>query len=141
MDFGVTSTGLMDGLTVGFGMGTEETTVGTELDHQVAFATYSYGGITVGGNINEIEGDAASNDIEFSSLGITYAVTDDFSIGYNTSTSDNAAQAQDQEATGISASWTSGGVSVGGMINTVDNASYAASQDTEGYELNISFAF
>ena len=141
MDFGVTSTGLMDGLTVGFGMGTEETTVGTELDHQVAFATYSYGGITVGGNINEIEGTAASNDIEFSSLGITYAVSDEFSIGYNTSTSDNAAQAQDQEATGISASYTSGGLSVGGMINTVDNVAYAASSDTEGYELNIAFAF
>ena len=141
LDFGVSSTGLMDGLTVGLGMAEEETTLGTVIDHQVAFATYSVGAITVGGSMNEKEGDAASNDVEFRSFGVSYAVSDDVSISYNTSTSDNASEAQDQEASGISASWTSGGVSVGGMINTVDNASYAASQDTEGYELNISFAF
>ena len=141
MDFGIQSTGLMDGLTVGLAMGEGEQTVDTTIDYTVMFATYSVGGITVGASMNEKEGTAASNDVEFRSYGISYAVSDDFSISYNQSTSDNASEAEDQDASGISASWTSGGVSVGGMINTVDNASYAASQDTEGYELNISFAF
>ena len=141
MDFGIQSTGLMDGLTVGFGMGEEETTLDSTVDHQVMFATYSVGGITIGASMNEKDGDAASDDVEFSAYGVTYAVTDDFSIGYNQSTADRASSSEDQEASGISASWTSGGVSVGGMINTVDNVEYAASQDTEGYELNISFAF
>ena len=141
MDFGVVSTGLMDGLTVAFGMGEEETTVDSTIDHQIMYAKYSVGGLTIGATMNEKDGTAASDDIEFRAYGVTYAVTDDFSIGYNQSTADRASSAEDQEASGISASWTSGGVSVGGMINTVDNASYAASQDTEGYELNISFAF
>ena len=40
----------------------------------------------------------------------------------------------------MSASFTSGGITVGGMINDVDNVSNGT-EDTEGYELNISFAF
>ena len=141
MDFGVVSTGLMDGLTVAFGMGEEETTVDSTIDHQIMYAKYSVGGLTIGATMNEKDGTAASDDIEFRAYGVTYAVTDDFSIGYNQSTADRASSAEDQEASGISASWTSGGVSVGGMINTVDNVEYVASSDTEGYELNISFAF
>ena len=141
MDFGIKSTGLMEGLTVGYGMGEEETTVGTTIDHQVAFATYAVGGITIGGSMNEKDGPTAATDVEFTSIGITYAVTDEFSIGYNQSTSDMASKASDQEASGISASFTTGGMTIGGMINTVDNVDHTASQDTEGYELNIAFAF
>jgi len=141
MDFGIKSTGLMEGLTVGYGMGEEETTVGTTIDHQVAFATYAVGGITIGGSMNEKDGPTAGTDVEFTSIGITYAVTDEFSIGYNQSTSDMASKASDQEASGISASFTTGGMTIGGMVNTVDNVDHTASQDTEGYELNIAFAF
>ena len=72
---------------------------------------------------------------------MTDAITDAFSVGYNVSTSDLGSASVDQEATGISASYTSGGVSIGGMINTVDNVAYDAADDTEGYEFNISFAF
>ena len=52
-----------------------------------------------------------------------------------------ASKASDQEASGISASFTTGGMTIGGMVNTVDNVDHTASQDTEGYELNIAFAF
>ena len=72
---------------------------------------------------------------------MTYAITDDFSVGYNVSTSDLGSASVDQEATGISASYTSGGVSIGGMINEVDNVRFDDADDTEGYEFNISFAF
>ena len=62
-------------------------------------------------------------------------------LGYNVSTSDLGGATVDQEATGISASYTSGGISIGGMINQVDNVSHIDADDTEGYEFNISFAF
>ena len=104
------------------------------------YAKYSYGSLTVGAQLGETDGPSASNDVEFEAIGVTHAVTDDFTIGYNQSTSDLAGNANDQEAEGMSASFTSGGITVGGMINDVDNVSNGT-EDTEGYELNISFAF
>jgi outer membrane protein OmpU len=142
MDFSVVNKGgIIDGLTVGFGIGETESTVGTTIDDQIIYATYSTGGLTIGAVMSEEDGPASSNSVDFEAYGVTYAITDDFSVGYNISTSDKGSEAQDQEATGISASYTSGGVSIGGMINTVDNVAYDAADDTEGYEFNISFAF
>ena len=142
MDFSVVnSDGLIDGLTVGFGMGETESTVGTTIDDQIIYATYSTGGLTVGATRSEEDGPASSNSLDFQAVGVTYAITDDFSIGYNVSTSDKGDATVDQEATGISASYTSGGVTVAGMINDVDNVGFDDADDTEGYEFNISFAF
>jgi outer membrane protein OmpU len=142
MDFSVVNSGgLIDGLTVGFGMGETEATVGTTIDDQIIYATYSTGGLTVGGVRSEEDGPTTATSLDFQAIGVTYAITDDFSVGYNVSTSDLGSASVDQEATGISASYTSGGVSIGGMINQVDNVSHIDADDTEGYEFNISFAF
>jgi outer membrane protein OmpU len=142
MDFSiVNSGGIVDGLTVGFGMGETESTVGTTIDDQIIYATYTTGGLTVGATRSEEDGPATSNSLDFQAVGVTYAITDDFSVGYNVSTSDLGSAAVDQEATGISASYTSGGITIGGMINEVDNVSHVDADDTEGYEFNISFAF
>ena len=105
------------------------------------YATYSTGGLTVGAVMSEEDGPTSATSVDFEAYGVTYAVTDDFSVGYNISTSDKGSEAQDQEATGISASYTSGGVTVAGMINDVENVGFDDSDDTEGYEFNISFAF
>jgi outer membrane protein OmpU len=141
MDFAVAITPeAVEGLTVGFGMGETEETAGTVVDKQAMYALYSYGAFTLGYQMNEADGPTSATDVEFTAAGITYAVTDDISIGYNQSTSDLASAANDQEATGISASFTSGGVTVGGMYNTVDNVSHST-KDAEGYELSVSFAF
>ena len=142
MDFSiVNSGGLVDGLTVGFGMGETEASVGTTIDDTIFYATYSTGGLTVGAVKSEEDGPTAATSLDFQAVGITYAITDDFSVGYNVSTSDLGGATVDQEASGISASYTSGGVSIGGMINEVDNVSHIDADDTEGYEFNISFAF
>ena len=142
MDFSiVNSGGIIDGLTVGFGMGETEASVGTTIDDQIIYATYSTGGLTVGAVRSEEDGPTTATSLDFQAVGVTYAITDDFSVGYNVSTSDLGSATVDQEATGISASYTSGGISIGGMINQVDNVSHIDADDTEGYEFNISFAF
>ena len=51
-----------------------------------------------------------------------------------------ASETNDQEASGFSASYTSGGITIAGMMNSVDNVSHST-KEAEGYELNISFAF
>jgi len=141
MDFAVAiSPEAVEGLTIGFGMGESEETAGSTVDEQALYALYSYGSFTLGYQMNEADGPASSDDVEFSAFGVSYAVTDEISIAYNQSTSDLASATKDQEASGISASYTSGGMTVAGMMNSVDGVSHADS-DAEGYELNFSFAF
>ena len=142
MDFSVVnSNGLIDGLTVGLGMGESEETVGTTIDTTVMYATYATGGLTVGATMSEADGSTSATSVDFEAIGVTYAITDDFTIGYNVATSDKGTATIDQESSGISASYTSGGITVGGMINDVDNVGFDEADDTEGYEFNISFAF
>jgi outer membrane protein OmpU len=141
MDFAVAiSPEAVEGLTLGFGMGESEETAGSAVDEQALYALYSYGSFTIGYQMNEADGPANTDDVEFSAFGVSYAVTDDISVAYNQSTSDLASATVDQEASGISASYTSGGITVAGMMNDVDGVSHASS-DAEGYELNFSFAF
>ena len=90
--------------------------------------------------MSEEDGPTTATSVDFEAYGVTYAITDDFSVGYNISTSDKASESEDQEATGISASWTSGGITVAGMMNSVDNVSHETT-DAEGYQLDITFAF
>jgi outer membrane protein OmpU len=135
IDFGVVfKPEAVDGLEVGVAFGETEETTGTTADEQAIYAKYTLGSISAGINMNE------SDTIDFTSYGISFAVTDDISVSYSASESDIAG-ANDQEASGVSASFTSGGMTIGGMINTVDNASFEAANDTEGYEINFSFAF
>ena len=121
-------------------MGETEETAGTVIDKQALYAKYTYGSITVGYQMNEADGPASSDDVEFTAFGVSYAVSDDITIAYNQSTSDMASASNDQEATGFSVSYTTGGMTVAGMMNSVDNVSHQT-DDAEGYEINFSFAF
>ena len=132
---------MVDGLTVGFGQGETEETTGTVIDDQTMYATYAYGSLTVGYQVGESDGPAAANDIDFTAIGLSYAVTDDISVSYNESTIDKASSANDQEATAIAASFTSGGITVKGTMHSTDNVAHAATSDLDAYEFNIGFAF
>ena len=142
VDFSVVnSNGLVDGLTLGLGMGESEETVGTTIDNTILYGTYTTGGLTIGVQKSEADGSTSATTVDFQAIGVAYAITDDFTIAYNQSVSDNGNQTVDQEASGISASYTSGGVTIAGMINDVENVGFDPNDDTEGYEFNISFAF
>ena len=132
---------MVDGLTVGYGQGDTEETTGTEIEHTAMYVKYTYGSVTVGYQENEADGPATSDDIDFEAFGISYAVSDNLTIAYNQSESKVASDTVAQEASGISASFTSGGMTIAGVMNDVDNVSGVDANDTEGYELNLSFAF
>jgi outer membrane protein OmpU len=136
IDFGlVVKPEAVEGLEVGVAFGETEETTGTTVDEQAIYAKYTLGSITAGMNINE------TDTVDFTSFGISFAVTDDISVAYNTSESELSGSSNDQEASGVSASFTTGGMTIAGMVNTVDNASHESGNDTEGYEINFSFAF
>jgi len=133
----------VEGLTVGYGMEDDESTAGTTVDESVLYATYASGPVTVGFTVSESDSSAASADKEFESAGVTYAVNDDFSVGYHVSNLETTQVTSDgdQEATGYSFSYTSGGMTLAGAINKVDNVGNASGTNRDGAEIGVSFAF
>ncbi len=108
------------------------------------YVKYAVGGFTLGYQESESDHDTVSSSLDSSAYGITYAVNDDLSIGYSyhkTEFDSGAANSTDQESTGVSASYTMGGMTLAGAINDVDSMDGVATGDYEGYEFNLSFAF
>lgn len=132
--------GLIDGLNVGAGIATDQESATLENDIETYFVTYSMGPISVGAQETTIDKVAANTDIDRSSYGVTFAVNDNFSIGYGVSDTDFEATSLDEENTGIQASYTTGGMTVGLVNNTKDNAG-GADVDHEMTELKLTFAF
>jgi len=136
----------IDGLTIGAAM--SNNTIGTarDSDESTMYATYAMGAFTVGVQSSDLDDTTANSDQESVAYGVTYAVNDDFSIGYSYHEVEFEAGAtnnSDQKSTGISASYTMGGMTLAGAMNDVENmqGSSAAANDVEGYEFTLSFAF
>ena len=133
----------VDGLTVGYAVEDDESTAGTIIEESSMYVTYATGPVTVGISMAEADHPTASSSTEFEAGGITYAVNDDFSIGYNVSklTTPNNAADGDQDGSGISFSYTMGGMTVAGAVNSVDNVNNASGTSRDGAEIGVSFAF
>ena len=135
---------MVEGLTLGYGAGEIMTAANTHKDNSTMYAKYAVGGFTLGYQQSESDHDTVSSSQESTAYGITYAVNDDFSIGYSyheVEFDSGASNNTDQQSTGISASYTMGGMTLGGAMNEVDNMDGAATADHEGYEFNLKFAF
>ena len=134
----------VEGLTLGYAISNNTVEGNKDLDKSTGYIKYAMGGFTVGAQIAEQDHTTASNDLESEAYGITYAVNDDFTIGYSVHTMEfdsSATNNTDQESTGISASYTMGGMTLAGAMNEVDNMDGVATGDYEGYEFNLKFAF
>ena len=134
---------MVEGLEVGYAFGTSEATAGTEIDESTMYVKYAVGAVTVGYQTSEYDAPTAAASNDSTMWGISYAVSDSFSIAYSTSEFDIGGAAADQESDGISASYTMGGITVAGAMNSTDNiaGSTATTADKDAYEMSISFAF
>ena len=143
MDFAVEYTG-MEGLTVGYAAGEANAEGGTNnTDNTTMYVKYAYGPVTVGIQESEIDSTAATNDDEFESMGITYQVSDDLTIGYTESSYNDGNIATDQENSNLSAAYTMGGMTLSVAMAEEKNrgGSTAAADDVKGYAINLAFAF
>ena len=104
-------------------------------------AKYTMGAFTIGYQANETDSGNANEDEDFTAMGISYAVSDDLSVSLNQSNIDFESSAEDQEATGVSFSYTSGGMTISATHSSVDNVGGTATADNTGYEINFGFAF
>jgi outer membrane protein OmpU len=121
---------MVDGLTIGYGQGDTEETTGTKLDDTAMYVKYTYGSMTVGYQENERSAASSANAVDFEAFGISYAVSDNLTVAYSMSESKKGSDADVQEASGISASFTSGGMTIAGVMNDVDNVAFDAANDT-----------
>ena len=118
-----------------------ESVTNTKSDEHTMYAKYSSGPITVGVQSSEKDVDGGStSDTESTGMGLTYQVNDDFSIGIGAHTIEYNS-GDDQQSTGVSASYTMGSLTIAGAMNSVDNIANTASNDRSAYELGLTFAF
>jgi len=140
LEYGIRYTGI-EGLDIALGAG-ENNDSTTGLDNTVAAIVYTMDSISVGVQANESDSAAAGEDEDFRAWGISYAVSDDLSISYNVSEIDYETSTQEnQEATGISFSYTSGSLTFKGAYSEIDNVSGGAASDNSGYTLGLTFTF
>ena len=140
MDYGISYTGV-EGLTVYAAMG-ENNDASNSADVSMAAAIYTAGALSVGYQVNETDFGTGTSDEDFTALGVSYAVSDDLSVSLNTSTIDYEATAKDdQDATSVSFSHTSGGMTISGSYGSMDNVAGTSTADNTAYEINFKFAF
>ena len=106
------------------------------------YATYAMDAISVGVHMSESDSETANADMDFTAFGISYAMSEDMSVSLNTSTIEyENSTLSDQEATGVSISYTMGSMTLSGNMNQVDNIAGAATDDRSGYSFTLGFAF
>ena len=146
IEYGALYTGI-DGLSVYAAIGenndqiSTSTTLTGKADLSMFGVTYAMGAITVGYQMNEVDSGTANEDTDATILGISYAVSDDLSVSINTSEVDIENKSEHQEATSVSFSYTSGGMTISGTHGSMDNIGGTATSDESQYELNFGFAF
>jgi outer membrane protein OmpU len=138
----------MEGLTIGGGYATFDRTSDSDASDQTVYATYAIGGFTVGYQWSEADLGTTTGAQQYDNdgYGITFAVNDDLSIGYNhyESEQDNGtADNVTSEATSMQIAYSMGGASVRLASSEGDNMQYntGADYDRDSTVLSVSLAF
>ena len=139
-DFAISYTGI-EGLTIGAAT-SENNSAAASIDGTALNITYAMDAFTIGYSTSEADSETANSDTELVAYGISYAASDDLSVSLNMSELQHElATSSDQEAMGISFSYTMGSMTFSGTHNSIDNVGGTAATDRSGYELGLAFAF
>ena len=138
---GIAFTGI-EGLNVGIAMEDNNTSSATT-ENTVIYATYAMDAFTIGFQANESDSATANSDTEFEAWGVSYAVSEDISISYGSSTVEyeSGASKSDQEADALGVSWTNGSMSITASRHDIANVAGTSTDDRDVTEVNLTFAF
>tara|TARA_B100000674_G_scaffold366270_1_gene308907 strand:- start:64 stop:1011 length:948 start_codon:yes stop_codon:yes gene_type:complete len=140
-DFGIKYTGI-DGLTVGAATGEDNSSATAGVETETMYVTYAMDAFTVGVQTSKDDSETANSDIDFQAIGVSYAVSEDVSVSLNSSTHEyESASLTDQEATGISVSYTMGSMTLKANHNSIDNLAGDSAKDRSGYAMSLGFTF
>jgi outer membrane protein OmpU len=123
----------------GIGMGTNTKTNTTEEDLSTVWAKYTMGGATLGVQKSRIA--LASADKDAMHIAASFAVNENLSLSYGVHTVDFESTTSDEESSGVSASYTMGGITIGAVMNKTDSVGGASGTDASFSELSVAFAF
>ena len=142
VSWSATYTGV-EGLTVAYGFGEDNSTT-TEAEATAWKVAYAYGPITV--TATDLDYDHATNtsDRSMDSQAISYTVSDEISVTYGVEEiTDGSASSEKAEFESISASYTSGGMTLTVTSQEAKNHSYSttATEDNERWAVSAAFAF
>jgi len=139
---GLTYTGI-DGLSVSWGYGDDNSTTGTDIDVTTVSASYAISSFTIGYSNTDYNSSAASKDMDIISYNVAYSVSDSISIGYGAETHELEGSATDIEVSGINAAYTAGGMTLSVAQIDADNIDHSttAEKDRSYFKVAASFAF
>ena len=143
--FAGTYTGV-EGLSISYGVGDNNSNEGTALNADVTTmkASYAFGPVTVAMSSHDFDSNTNTRDQDVDSMSIAYTVSDEISITYGTEEfSTGQASSVDAEYSKISVAYTSGGMTITAVAAEGDNISYstAAAEDVDYWGLTAAFAF
>ena len=148
--FGLTYAGV-EGLSVSYGQGSADGDAagsgGTAANSDTTSlkASYAIGSFTLAYSDHDHDSNTDTSDQTATSWKVSYTVSDAVSVTYGTESLDSAATADtsDAEYTKITASHTSGGMTVSANYQEATEMSYttATDEDEEYFGLSLSFAF
>ena len=143
ISYSATYTGV-EGLTVAYGTG-EDNSTAVEADATAWKVSYAYGPITVTATDLEYDHGTATSDRNMDSQAITYLLPgEEISISYGVEEiTDGSASSEKAEFESISASYTSGGMTLTVSSQEGKNIDYSttATQDQERWAISAAFAF
>jgi outer membrane protein OmpU len=143
--FGATFTGV-EGLSVSYGVGSDDGAAGTANNADVTTmkASYAVGPVTLAVSDHSYDSATATRDQDTRSYSVAYTVSDSISVSYGTEElSTGEASSVDAEYTKISASYTSGGMTITATQAEAENISYGtgSTEDQDYWGLTLAFAF
>ena len=133
----ITYSGGIDGLEVGAGQGEN----GTTTDLQTIYAKYTMGSVTVGYQMSEIDTLSSTADEETNAYSASVAINENLSISAGRHSVDMGAGKVDEVSTGVSASYTMGGTTIGFVANSTEDVAGSSGSDDSYREVSVSFAF
>ena len=143
--FAGTYTGV-EGLSISYGVGDNNSNEGTALNADVTSmkASYAFGPVTVAYSDHDFDSNTNTRDQDVESMSVAYTVSDEISITYGTEEfSTGEASTVDAEYSKISVAYTSGGMTITAVASEGENISYstAAAEDVDYWGLTAAFAF
>tara|TARA_B100001248_G_scaffold5410_1_gene3843 strand:+ start:1856 stop:2821 length:966 start_codon:yes stop_codon:yes gene_type:complete len=135
----------VEGLTATYAVGEDNNTPDTAIEATTVKLSYVYGSFTGTYSNTDYDHATATEDQDITSYAISYTVNDELSVTYGTETIEDSAAAavEDVDAERLSASYTSGGMTITATMDQIDNidGTTTTTEDRERWALGASFAF
>ena len=142
--FGVNYSGV-EGLSVKYAVAdvVKGNTATANGDSTVLSLSYAYGPVTVAYSDMQYDIGTASSDVDTTAMKVSYTVSDELSISYAQETVNREGTTVDAEYEGITAAYTTGGMTISAGMYEADAASFtnATNEDYDKWTLGASFAF